>query len=207
MIFNGFVQTDFDVFRTPGLEARMAALIEQVRPKLHWLGERLSPSLSAICGEEMFPHVAKHARRTVHPPNDTWVAWAHNKRGYKAYPHFQAGLWSTHLFIQFAVIYESGNKEVFARHLRDKLPEIRRIVPGSFFWSLDHMQPEVTLHRDMGADDYQRLIDKLLHVKKSEALCGLSISREDPVLTKPEALVSLMEQTFETLLPLYRLAF
>ena len=37
-------------------------------------------------------HVAKHARRSVNPPIDTWVAFAPNKRGYKMLPHFQIGL-------------------------------------------------------------------------------------------------------------------
>ncbi|WP_397261357.1 DUF1054 family protein [Peribacillus simplex] len=32
--------------------------------------------MSVLTGDEMYPHVAKHARRKVNPPNDTWVAFA-----------------------------------------------------------------------------------------------------------------------------------
>ncbi|MEI0738277.1 DUF1054 family protein [Paenibacillus sp. JTLBN-2024] len=86
MPFEGFHSKDFEVFNVPGLEPRMEALIANVRPKLEELGREMAPFLSALCGEEMFPHVAKHARRTINPPNDTWVAWAASKEGIKRCP-------------------------------------------------------------------------------------------------------------------------
>ena len=54
--------------------------------------------------------MAKHARRTVNPPKDSWVAFAPYKRGYKSLPHFQIGLWRTHLFIVLVIIYEALKK-------------------------------------------------------------------------------------------------
>ncbi len=205
--FIGFDEQDFDVFAIPGLEARMAALIERVRPKLHQLGDRLAPSLTLLCGEEMYPHVAKHARRTVHPPQDTWVAYAPNKRGYKAHPHFQIGLWQSHLFIQFAVIYESANKSVFAEHALGRLDEIRSIVPDRYIWSGDHMNPEATRHGSMTQAELEALFKRLADVKASEVLCGIHLDRSDPLLRDGEALISRAEETFETLMPLYRMAF
>lgn len=41
--FTGFNDQDFDVFSVPGLEARMEALIEHVRPKLELIGAELAP--------------------------------------------------------------------------------------------------------------------------------------------------------------------
>lgn len=207
MTFPTFVSSDFDVFAIPGLEPRMEALIERVRPKLTQLGEELAPFLSALCGEPMYPHVARHARRTINPPDDTWVAWANSKKGYKAYPHFQVGLWSTHLFVQFAVIYESPNKETFARHLEKKLAAVRKSVPADFRWSTDHMQPDSKLHGDMTKADFADMIDKLKRVKKTEALCGIRIERDDPLLTAPDKLADAIKQTFERVMPLYRIAF
>ncbi|GGG09518.1 YktB family protein [Paenibacillus abyssi] len=205
--FEGFTQTDFDVFAIPGLEPRMSALIDNVRPKLHQLGERMAPTLSVLCGEEMYPHVAKHARRTINPPNDTWVAFANNKRGYKAHPHFQIGLFESHLFIQFAIIYESNNKSVFADHALSRLNEIRRLVPAHYVWSSDHMVPGGTPHGEMKSDDLKGLLNRLKTVKASEALCGLIVDRHDPLLLDGEKLVSTIEETFSTVLPLYRMAF
>ncbi|OPA78525.1 hypothetical protein BVG16_11700 [Paenibacillus selenitireducens] len=205
--FTGFLPQDFDVFTIPGLEARMSELIERVRPKLTELGTQLAPHLSVLCGEEMFPHVAKHARRTINPPNDTWVAWANNKRGYKAHPHFQVGMFESHLFIIFAVIYESDNKKIFAKHLDEHLKEVRKTIPAHFFWSLDHMKPEGTLHSEMDQEAFRTIIQKLEKVQKSEVLCGLRIERDDPILANGDQLLATIEQTFEQLLPLYKLAF
>lgn len=206
MTFPLFEQEDFDVFRIPGLQPRMEALIRLVRPKLTAIGELLVPTLSAQCGEPMFPHVAKHARRTVHPPADSWVAWSNNRRGYKAHPHFQLGLWPTHLFVQFAIIYESERKLPFADRLEQQLPEVLQAIPAHFRWSLDHMQPETVAHADLNEEAFAAMADKWRRVKKAEAICGIHIERDDPILRDAGKLSGLVEQTFMQLQPLYRLA-
>jgi uncharacterized protein YktB (UPF0637 family) len=198
---------DFDVFKVPGLEPRMGALIGRVRPKLEQLGAELAPYLTTLTEEEMYPHVAKHARRTVNPPNDTWVAWANNKRGYKAWPHFQVGLWPTHLFVQFAIIYECNQKHIFAENMEKELDSVKKEIPQSYFWSFDHMQPEVILHQEMNDQDFRRAIERLKNVKKAEILCGLKIERSDPILKDGQALRNQIKATFKTVAPLYRMAF
>jgi uncharacterized protein YktB (UPF0637 family) len=205
--FQGFNDRDFEVFEINGLEPRMDALIEHVRPKLHQLGDRISQSLSVLCGEEMFSHVARHARRTVNPPNDSWVAFANNKRGYKAHPHFQIGLWSTHVFIQFAIIYECPNKNIFAERALDELHFVRKSVPGHFVWSKDHMVPTGLKHSKLSDEDLMVLFTRLQTVQASELTCGIHIVRGNPLLADGDAFVKRVEKTFRTLLPLYRLAF
>lgn len=207
MPFTGFTTEDFDVFHIPGLAPRMEALIANVRPKLTELGTELAPVLSALCGEEMFAHIAKHARRTVHAPNDTWVAWGPNKRGYKALPHFQVGMFNTHLFVVFAIIYESSNKTIFADALDRHRSEIRSTLPGTYFWSTDHLDPRGTLQSEMDDERFNALAHKLREVKKAEVTCGLRIDRDDPVLGDGDKLTALIQETFETLLPLYRYSF
>lgn len=203
----GLDNRDFEVFEINGLEARMEALIERVRPKLHQLGEVLSPTLTEMCGEEMFPHVAKHARRTVNPPNDTWVAFANHKRGYKAHPHFQVGMWSTHVFIQFAIIYECPNKSIFAERALFELQSIRRAIPDHFVWSKDHMVPTGLTHGQLTDEELADLLTRLKTVKASELTCGIHIQRGDPILADGKALLKVIIETFSTLLPLYRIAF
>lgn len=207
MNFSGFNSRDFEVFQIPGLEPRMEMLIERVRPKLEALGAELAPYLTELCGEEMFVHVAKHARRTVNPPIDTWVAWGTSKRGYKALPHFEVGMFDSHVFVIFAVIYESPNKITFAEALERELDEVRRNLPGEFYWSMDHMAPHGTLHKDMKSEDYDKIITKLKTVKKAEVMCGLRIERDDPVAADGEQLLETIRSTFKTLLPLYRMSF
>ncbi|WP_027084169.1 YktB family protein [Cohnella panacarvi] len=204
--FTGFTNEDFAVFEIEGLEPRMNALIETVRPKLHQLGDRLSDYLSKLCGETMFPHVAKHARRTINPPSDTWVAYANNKRGYKAYPHFQIGLWSTHAFIQFAIIYECPRKAEFSDRALAELASVRRSVPSGFVWSKDHMVPEGLPHESLSDEELSELFVRLKTFKAAELTCGIHIQRDEAMRMDGEAFVKLAEQTFAKLMPLYRMA-
>lgn len=207
MTFNGFTAEDFDCFNVPGLEKRMESLITHVRPKLTQLGEQMAPFLSMICNEEMYPHVAKHARRKVNPPKDTWVAWGPNKRGYKGLPHFEVGMFESHLFIIIAVIYESPNKVIFADYIAKHHNKILKNVPDHFYWSLDHMSPDGTLHKDFNKNELLKFSEKIKTVKKAEGICGLRIEKNDPLLQQPEDLIKTFENTFQTLLPLYKGSF
>ncbi|WP_173916605.1 YktB family protein [Halobacillus sp. Marseille-Q1614] len=204
--FTGFTQKDFDVFSIPGLEERMEALRENISPKLEVIASELAGDLSVQTGDEMFVHVAKHARRTTNPPNDTWAAIASSKRGYKKLPHFQIGLWGSHVFVWFAVIYESPIKEDYARTLLENKTEVLSLVPDSFVWSLDHTKEDAIPHKEVDKDKFEQMADRLKNVKKSELLCGIQIDRSDDILQKPEEFISLCRNTFETLLPLYRFA-
>jgi len=205
--FSGFNEQDFEVFEIDGLESRMDALIHRVRPKFEFIGQHISRVLGEMCGEEMFTHVAKHARRTVNPPNDSWVAFANNKRGYKAHPHFQVGLWSTHVFVQFAIIYECPNKNVFAERALEELESVRSTVPDRFVWSKDHMNPAGLIHSELSNEELADLLVRLKSVKAAELTCGIHIVRGDPLLADGEAFLNRVEETFKTLLPLYRMSF
>ncbi|MBB6454974.1 uncharacterized protein YktB (UPF0637 family) [Salirhabdus euzebyi] len=200
--FNGFTQKDFDVFTISGLDERMEALRGNISPKLEAIANELAPTITALTGDEMFVHVAKHARRTKNPPNDTWAALANSKRGYKKLPHFQIGLWETHLFMWFAVIYESPIKADFAKILKTNESQIKSSIPNDYVWSTDHTKPAVIHHKEA---DLHSLFDRLENVKKAEILCGITIDRQDPILQDPTAFLSKCEQTFTTLNDLYQL--
>ncbi|MGN1401857.1 MAG: YktB family protein [Bacillus sp. (in: firmicutes)] len=205
MNFTGFSAEDFNVFTIDGLEPRMEALTTRIRPKLETIGQQLAQDLSALTGEVMFPHVAKHARRTINPPNDTWVAFAANKRGYKMLPHFQVGLWETHVFIWFAVIYEAPDKAKIGKNLEENLSAIRKQIPEDYVWSVDHMKPEVLPHSNLSEDDLLKMTDRLQNVKKAELLCGYQIPREKAVKMSGKELYRTFHDVFVTLLPLYKL--
>ncbi|MGN7297726.1 YktB family protein [Ferdinandcohnia sp. SAFN-114] len=206
MAFTGFTKEDFNVFTIDGLENRMDALIKQVRPKLEELGNHFAPTLSSLSGDEMFAHVAKHARRTINPPKDTWVAFANNKRGYKMLPHFQIGLWNTHLFVWFAVIYEAPIKAEFSHVLMEHSKKVRESVPNHFVWSVDHTKPETLKHQELSEQELESMFTRLQTVKKAEILCGINIPRDKVVEMSAEELVRVIDQTFRKLLPLYQLA-
>ncbi|MGG3466517.1 DUF1054 domain-containing protein [Neobacillus pocheonensis] len=206
MEFKGFTNEDFDVFKIDGLEARMEALKETIRPKLEVLGQHFAPILSALTGDEMFVHVAKHARRTINPPKDTWVAFANNSRGYKMLPHFQIGLWNTHLFIWFAIIYEAPQKEIIAERFTKKINKLFKETPKDYAWSGDHMKPDTVIHGNLSKKELQSLIDRFQNVKKAELLCGYTINRESLIEMGPDGLVHKIEEVFKQVAPLYKIA-
>ncbi|MGL6030863.1 MAG: YktB family protein [Kurthia gibsonii] len=191
---------DFDVFTIDGLEPRMDALKEQIRPKFEELGAIFSNYFTTQLGEEFFPHVAKHARRKTNPPNDSWVAFAPYKRGYKAMPHFQIGLFESHLFINLAVIYEAPNKVAIANHLLEH-EDLITALPASFYISGDHMSPKTD---EISVESAEKILTRFRDVKKGEVLIGVKVLRDDAIQLSEKELLALIEQTFETLLPIYR---
>lgn len=205
MSFSGFTESDFEVFSIDGLENRMDALITHIRPKLDALGEHFAPTLSAMTGNEMFAHVAKHARRKVHPPNDTWVAFANNSRGYKMLPHFQIGLWGSHVFIWFAMIYEAPHKVEYGKILQSKVNEIHHEIPNNFVWSIDHMKPDVFKHADLNKEELKDMFVRLQTIKKAEILCGYQIPREEAINMSGQQMIDQIQNVFTQVLPLYKL--
>lgn len=205
MEFTGFTNEDFDVFLIDGLEARMEALKEKIQPKLASLGEYYAPTLTALSGDEMFAHVAKHARRTKNPPNDTWVAFATNPRGYKMLPHFQIGLWQTNLFIWFAIINESLNKQEYGQKLAATIDKIMTAIPDHFVWSLDHTQTASVKHGDLSKAQLQSFFQRLQTIKKAEILCGLQLDRHTAVNMSPKAMLKQIDEVFSKVIFLYNL--
>ncbi|MFI8706351.1 YktB family protein [Bacillus sp. NPDC077411] len=200
-----FKEKDFTVFSVDGLEERMAAIKTNIHPKLEALGEQISHFLTNETGEPFFYHVAKHARRKVNPPNDTWVAFSTNKRGYKMLPHFQIGLWGSHAFIYFGLIYECLQKMEAAHAFLKHLNDLKTNLPNDFVWSIDHTKPDVKLHNTLQLEELQEMIERLGTVKKAELLVGIHISPEEFVNLTDEQFIQKIEATMHSLLPLYKI--
>lgn len=204
MKFNGFEEIDFDTFKIDGLAARMEAIQSRIQPKFRMIGESLVHELSAMLGNEMFLHIAKHARRTVNPPNDTWLAISPNKRGYKKHPHFQVGLFDDRVFIWLAFIYELPNKSQIANTFIENIKTVKDLVPNDYVVSLDHMKKNSASINEL---NLSKSLERFRDVKKAELLIGRNISAENPILTNGEKFMDLTKNTFETLLPLYMMSY
>ncbi|MCL6451997.1 MAG: DUF1054 domain-containing protein [Alicyclobacillus sp.] len=206
MPFRGFEAADFEVFEVPGLERRMEALQAHLRPKLVELGELFAPQLAAWTGRPFYAHVAKHARRTVNPPNDSWVAFCEDKRGYKKHPHFQIGAWATHAFALFGVIYESPARAWFARQLVEHAEAVVRRIPGNYVFVPNHMDTAVIPASEVDAERLCALASDLQNKRHGELLVGIQIRKEEAVAMSGAAFAEAVAACFETLLPLYALA-
>ncbi|MBD7983393.1 DUF1054 domain-containing protein [Sporosarcina sp. Sa2YVA2] len=193
---------DFAVFSIDGLDQRMEALQKLIQPKFAVSGEHISSYLSSLGKGEFFPHIARHARRTVNPPKDSWVAFAPAKRGYKALPHFQIGLWGTHLFVILAVIYENPDKKGIAERL-EKNSKVFTTLSEDFVISGDHMKPEASYISKIGQDGVAVLLERLKTVKKAELVIGKHVTPEYAVSMTDTEFLKFAEQTIDELLPVY----
>lgn len=207
MNFPTFTEQDFQAFATDGLSARMEAIQQRIQPKFAAIGETIAPFLGEQIGDTMYTHIAKHARRTVNPPDETWVAWSTNKRGYKAHPHFQLGIRDTHVFAYFALIYECQQKQGFAQQMLQNIGSYTANIPKDYYVSIDHTTPEVTAVSELTQDGWTKIMERLAKVKKAEFLCGTLMKREQAVKMTPEKLQQQIEATYQQLLPLYHLSF
>lgn len=201
MSFQGFASEDFNTFNIEGLEERMAAIQDRIQPKFQEVGSLLTDYLAAEIQNEMFLHIAKHARRTVNPPHDTWLAIADNKRGYKKHPHFQIGLFDDHVFIWLALIYELDHKQQIAQAFTDHYEELKAL-PDDFVVSLDHMKKQSIPLQALEIKDVHRFRD----VKKAEFLIGRHLSPTDSRVTNGDSFINTAKDTFKSLLPFYQSA-
>ncbi|WP_175638829.1 YktB family protein [Metabacillus schmidteae] len=202
--FNSFTKEDFDTFTIDGLDNRMEAIRERIQPKFKELGQALTDDLSAKLQTEMFLHIAKHARRSVNPPKDTWLAIAGNKRGYKQHPHFQVGLFDDHLFIWLAFIYELPNKDGIAKTFLTHIDELNKFSSKDYVVSLDHTKKDAKPFEEI---DSKSSLERFRDVKKAEFLIGRHFQAADPVVHNGEKLYHIIRETFEELTPLYKRSF
>ncbi|MFC4778410.1 YktB family protein [Paenibacillus sp. GCM10023252] len=205
-IFQGFTKEDFDVFGLEGLPARMAGIQNRIQPKFRAIGELMIHDMTEMTGQEMHLHVAKHLRRTVNPPKDTWLAFAHNKRGYKAHPHFQIGLFDDHAFLWLALIYELPNKSAIASSYLARLDELMDTVPPDYMLSLDHTKSDALRTGDLTKQEWKESLVRFRDVQKAELLIGRRIDAGDPLLQDGENFLAYAIDTFNTLMPWYKLA-
>ncbi|MBM7837507.1 uncharacterized protein YktB (UPF0637 family) [Alkalihalobacillus xiaoxiensis] len=199
----GFSQADFDTFSIDGLEPRMEAIRSNIQPKFQVIGEELRQDLEAQLGNEMYLHIAQHARRTTNPPADTWLAVAANKRGYKKHPHFQVGLFDDHLFIWLAFIYELPGKQSIAKHFLEHQQSLKETIPAHYMVSLDHTKKKAERFDEL---DLSSSLERFRDVKKAEWLVGQHFSPDSAVVKDGALLIKEVKQTVNKLLPLYKLA-
>lgn len=199
---NGFTKKDFKAMRTKGLENRMEAIQTQIQPKFKALGEELTQFLSMELHTEMYLHIARHARRSVNPPDSTWFAICDDKRGYKKHPHFQVGLYGDYLFIWLAFIYENEDRDQIASRFLEN-QAMFDALPTDFSISKDHTD-STTFALDSG--ELLGTLKRFRNVKKGEFLVGKVYPEDSALLRSEKGLLKEAETVFRELLPLYQLA-
>lgn len=198
-----FTKYDFEIFDIPDLDGRMNAIKEILQPKFKEIGQTLIEELQPSTSRNLYLHIAKHARRTVNPPKDTWLAISSNKRGYKKHPHFEVGLFDDRIFIWLSFIYELPNKKLLGNSFLSNIEFIEKTIPKHYVISQNHMQKGTHAVKD---SDLVELITQFRDIKKSELLIGQQIMKDDPLIGCPEDLHTHILEIFTTLLPIYQFA-
>ncbi len=127
----GFTIVDFEVFKVPGFSERMQQLYALVRPKLLRLGDELAPELTRKLGMDFFPHVAKHQRRTVNPPPETWAAWGPSPRSYKRYGYLALCISSVGLHARCVVKSEADFRLAMSASLKTQAAQLVKEFEGT----------------------------------------------------------------------------
>ena len=207
-MFPGFSAADFRVFEIPGFKPRMAAIKTRIRPKLEAAGRDLLPDVARIGGAPAFVHVARHARRTVNPPGDTWVAFAEDKRGYKKHCHFKLAVSRGAVRFLFEAGPEHADKKRWAaawkRHTRQLVPVLRR-ARGLAWFKNEHDEEPAGILADMSGEDVARLGEELLRTRDGQLVLGRAVPADVAARWKPRDYSRAARETYHLLAPLYRL--
>lgn len=207
MEFPGWTEDDFAIFTVEGFEDRMALIRERIQPKLDALGRDLLPLLEEETGSPWFHHVAKHMRRTVNPPRDTWVALNRVKRGYKATVHFSAGLSALGANACLIAKPECLERETLAAALHegaDRWPVQFRRAKGLYLGDVPNA-PEADLQPATGApaEVWRGQAESLRRRKQFEFEMGRRIRPADAARMDGEAFVRETVRHMRGMLPLY----
>jgi uncharacterized protein YktB (UPF0637 family) len=142
----GFKPRDFEIFKVEGFSARMTLLYQHVRPRLLKLGNELAPELSRKLHLEFFPHVARHVRRTVNPPAETWAAFGPSPKGYKRYGYLALCISGAGLHARAVVKPEADHRPEMAAKILAKASELATSFRGAKIahyekWNCQHLPP------------------------------------------------------------------
>src|ERR1051326_141322 len=201
-----FTAQDFKVFDIQGFNERMAAILTRIRPKLTSIGEELAPRVSELVDVPLFVHVAKHARRTVNPPDDTWAALGANARGYKKDVHFKVAV-SRHC-VRF--LFEAG-PEYYAKadwttQWHSEFKSISNPLRGNkdlaWFKNEHDEDPAGGLSKLM-PEELKKLGDELIRRKVGQLVFGRRVDAAEFAGLKPKQVEKIALETFKPLAPLF----
>ncbi len=203
-----FGPADFKVFDVKGFQPRMGGIRTRIRPKLETLGRSLAPALARSLGGDTFAHVARHARRTVNPPDDTWVAFAPDERGYKKHCHFKVAVSRHCVRFLFEVGPEHAEKRRWAAAWKKnagKLSPVLRRMNDLAWFKNEHDETPTAALGDMTPEALAELADEIVRTRDGQLVLGRMVAAEEAARWTEAQYRTAALETFRALVPLYRL--
>ena len=196
----GFSPVDFEVFRVEGFNERMQQIYAHVRPKLIRLGDELAPELARRLHLEFFPHVAKHARRTVNPPPETWAAFGPSPKGYKRFGYLALCISGAGVHARAVVKSEADMRPEMGRLLKARGAQLAKALNGTGIarydkWDFQQMPEELPADAD-----FFSVLGQSLEKKSGGIDVGFGWKTRDALRLEREELID----AFRELEPLYR---
>jgi uncharacterized protein YktB (UPF0637 family) len=203
-----FTAQDFKVFDIKGFNERMAAILTRIRPKLKSIGEELAPKVSELVDVSLFVHVAKHARRTVNPPDDTWAALGANARGYKKDVHFKVAVSRHCVRFLFEVGPEYYAKTDWTKEWQHQFKTIAGFLKGNkgldWFKNEHDEDPNADI-ASLAPSELKKLADELTRRKDGQLVFGRRVEAADFVELKAKQIEKTALATFKPLAPLFQI--
>ncbi|MGH7361124.1 MAG: DUF1054 family protein, partial [Candidatus Methylomirabilales bacterium] len=186
----------------------MGRIRAQIQPKLLALGEVLAPALARQVGGDLFAHVAKHMRRTVNPPEDTWVAFGPEKRGYKKAQQLKVAISRHCVRFLFEVGPEYAEKGKWAaawqRQAGSLVPALRNVKGLGWYKNEHDEEPAADLH-EMAPEAVKALAQELTRRRDGQLVLGRRLAAAEVARMRPPDFERAAVNAFKDLLPLYRL--
>ena len=199
---------DFKVFDVTGFQPRMSEIKSRIRPKLEAFATSLAPAIGRTLGGATFAHVAKHARRTVNPPDDTWVAFGPDARGYKKHPHFKVAVSRNAVRFLFEIGPEHADKKRWAAAWAKnagKLSPVLGRMKGLAWFKNEHDEEPAALLSQLRGEQLAALGEELLRVRDGQIVLGRVVPAADAAKWTDAQYRDSALDTFRALAPLYRL--
>jgi uncharacterized protein YktB (UPF0637 family) len=197
----GFTPVDFEVFKVEGFNERMQQIYAHVRPKLIRLGDELAPQLARKMHMEFFPHVAKHARRTVNPPPETWAAFGPSPKGYKRYGYLALCISGAGLHARAVVKSEADKRPEMARNLKSRASQLVKDFKGTKIARYDKWDFNKLPAPEPAETDLFTTLATSLEKKSGGIDLGFGWSVKESLRLDKDEIV----EAFQELEPLYRL--
>lgn len=197
-----FAKKQFEAFNQTQLDKAMTMIQQDIQPLFQQYGKLVSDEIYKRTNSttQMPIHIAKHLRRTVHPPESTWVAIGGDNRGYKKYPHFQIGMNAEYVFAVLALIdnpiYEQEIFKYWEQH-RDAFS----VLSDDYVVIPDHTQLKYIPQTEV---QYADIFKRGYSVKKAEFMVGRLLLKGDAQLENDAQLTQWLLDTMMTLLPMYQ---
>src|SRR5207245_6045280 len=142
------------------------------------------------------------------PPDDTWVAFSPDARGYKKHCHFKVAVSRHCVRFLFEVGPEHADKKRWAAAWKKNAPKIapvlRRVKSLAWFKN-EHDEELAAPLADLTPEGISELADELTRTRDGQLVIGRATPADEAARWTEAAYRAAALETFRALAPLYRL--